>query len=414
MKEKPKQVAFNNLAATFRDMDHADFLAGVQASLGYVCDYVAWQNEAEDAIEPLEQMAWHGDERAFRSLLYLGTKIATILERHAALASGSSEYDGDPFLQIIPNRQEDASLGSSLTREDLEILASLPDEKRRGIGEQLEKFFPEVQTTFFPKCLLKISLNASTGLPATFDNPENLTAPEFEKLESLTGKLAAVRASLDCTRMVLEEMARADVWPVALSPIKELRNGQLKRFESLHIGSKLPFHPNPPTGSGNTTTLGKGGATDFYLSLFWELESERTYPRSGGHLDAIRISYAEYLDRIEEGGFGGPFLGEIEQASKVQQWNKLNEWRAVAAMLEPLTSDTVVIASWIEAGVKLVRSKSNDLTDLGMLPDSLWKEMTESTAAPSPKRILTDLKNALKKAFDGIAARSEKARQKVD
>lgn len=412
MKEKPTHAAFNNLVAAFRDMDHADFLEGVQVSLGYNGDYVAWQDEAENAIEPLEEMAWHGDERAFKSLLYLGAKIAQILERLAALASkSSSENIGDPFEQITSGRQEDASLRNKLTKEDLEILASLTHEKLQNNMKILENAFPDASTLFRPEYLLKISQNTTSGLPVTFYNPENLTIPEFESLEQLTGKLASVRARMDCIRMVLEEMGRAEVWPMALMSVRELRDAQLKQFETLKLGSNLPLSANPSAGRGNALGFTREGATTFAYPVYMELERERTYPFGPGHLDDIRKSYKEYLNQSHEESIEDSSRNEITPASEVQSWNKLNEWRAEAALLGSLSDEESVINSWTQAGMKLIRSKTGYLSAYKLLPESLQNKIIDSTKKPSNKRIETVIRNALKNGLKALAKRIVQADQ---
>lgn len=411
MNKKTAGSVFKDLIAEFRDMDRADFLAGVGASLGYDGDYVSWQSEAENAIEPLEKMAWHGDEMAFNSLLYLGSKVAQILENFAQIASQeNSEKIKEPFRLLIPDRKEDADIASTVTTEDLKALASLPREKLQETITKLESEFPDVQTTFSPECLLKISRNASTGLPVNFNDSVNLPDSEFGSLMQLMGKLAAIRARSECIRMVRKKMAHAEVWPLALPSIRELRTANLKEFEKLAIGSDLTFSVNPPQGRGKALGFARNGGTTFAYRIYLKLERERTYPRNPVHLDSISESYGAYLRQIHDDSLKADTPGNSDDfrmitAPEAKPWNKLNEWKAEAALLEPLSANVIVLESWTNAGIKFIEADSELLTQYKLLPESLVNRATDSNDMPSPKRIENVVRTALKEGLNSIASR---------
>lgn len=411
MNKKTAGSVFKDLIAEFRDMDRADFLAGAEASLGYDGNYVSWQTEAEDAIEPLVGMAWHGDERAFNSLLYLGSKLAQILGEFAQFASQeNSEKIEEPFRLLILDGKEDAGITSTVTTEDLKALASSPQEKLQETITQLETKFPDVQTPFYPECLLKISRNASTGLPVNFNNPVNLPDAESGSLMQLMGKLAAIRARSECIRMVRKEMGRAEVWPVAMPSIRELRTANLKEFEKLAIGSDLTLSANPPQGRGNALGFTREGATTFAYPIYVKLERERIYPRGPGHLEDIRKSYAAYLSQSHEDSIKEDSIDSLDKyktisPSKMQPWNKLNEWRAEAALLESLSNNASVVGSWTKAGMKMIESESGYLSQYKLLPDSLQKKVKDSTGNPSIERIQSVIRSALEEGLESLATR---------
>jgi hypothetical protein len=406
MNKKTAGSVFKNLVAAFRDMDRADLLAGVRASIGYEGDPASWQIEVEDAIEPLEQMAWHGDEKAFNSLLYLGSKIACILESFAQFSSPENlEKFEKPFSLLINNRNDDGGTASAVDIEDLEALTSLSHKKLQETIELLEGNFPDVMSTFFPECLLKISRNASTGFPVNFNSP--VKPPESDSLMQLMGKLAAVRARSECIQMVRKAIAQADVWPVALPSISEHRALRLKHFETLSIGSDLSFSVNPPEGRGAALGFAREGGTAFAYPIYMDLERERTYPRNPVYLESIRQSYTRHRKMLaNQRAATTPKKAKISiENSELQQWNNLNSWRAEAALLMPLSDEPSVIEAWTEAGVKLIESKHNHFYQLESLPEFLRKKATDSTGQPSAKRIKTVVRDALNKGLKSIAGR---------
>jgi hypothetical protein len=95
-------------------------------------------------------------------------------------------------------------------------------------------------------------------------------------------------------------------------------------------------------------------------------------------------------------------------------WNERNEWKALTALLKPLSTSEDVIEAWVKAGVMLVRSKSNGFTAPEIFPNTLRKEMTESTDYPTTRRVETEVRKVLKKGFGVIATRIEQARQIAD
>lgn len=405
MNKKTAGSVFKNLVAAFRDMDRADLLAGVRASIGYEGYPASWQIEVEDAIEPLELMAWHGDEKAFNSLLYLGSRIARILESFTRFSTPENlEKFENPFTLLINNRNDDGT-ASAVDIEDLEALTSSSHIKIRETIELLKQNFPAVETTFFPECLLKISRNASTGFPVNFNSP--VKPPESDSLKQLMGILAAIRARSECIQMVRKAIAQADVWPVALPSISEQRALCLKHFETLSIGSDLPFSVNPPEGRGAALGFAREGGTTFAYQIYLDLERERTYPRNPVHLESIRQSYTRHRKmHANQRAATTPKKAKISiENSELPQWNNLDSWRAEAALLMPLSDEPSVIEAWTEAGVKLIESTHNHLYQLESLPEFLRKKATDSTGQPSAKRIKTVVRDALSKGLKSIAGR---------
>ena len=344
------------------------------------------------------------------------TEIAFILDNLACVASCDSKDSAkNPLMAIMGRTREDDGDYCRVTESDLEVLSSTSADALT-LHKDLEREFPDETTHFHAEYLLRTPRYDSDGFQASLNeigddgipppSPPAPSPPRFQTLDRLTGKLASIRAKMDCVRMVRRSMDSAEGWPVALSPIKELRSGQLKRFESLQIGSELTIPLNPRLGSGNTGGLGKGGTPDFCLSIFDELERERTYRRSPAHLRSIRKTHGEYLSQSYGGCIDNSDKNGIFPASEVPQWNEGNEWKAMAALLEPFSKSEDVIGSWVEAGVKLVHSKSNGFTELGVFPVTLRNEMTESTNNPTTQRVETEVRKALKKGFGAIAARS--------
>jgi hypothetical protein len=426
MKKPAIQNACTNLFAAFQRMNQLDFIAGIQASYGYQGNDTGWQNEAENAIESLRVMAWHGDEKSINSLICLGNQIASILDNFAWVASEYDEDSEDTHTKSVKNllRQKEDNDGErgGITETDLELLASNPAHTKK-LREDLDKCFPGHTTLFDPEYLLKNPCFGSDNFLLSYaentedEIPPHASAPSpsrYQTLGDLTGKLAGIRALMDCIRLVRKAMDSADGWPVALSPIKQLRTAQLKRFESLQIGSELPYPLNPPPGSGNTGELGKGGTPDFYFSVFYELERERTYPRAPAHLMSIDKTYKDFLNPSTPSN-DTEAVGEDEMKPSMRSnWNERNEWKALTALLKPLSTNEDVIEEWVKAGVMLVRSKSNGFTAPEIFPNTLLKEMTESTDYPTTRRVETEVRKALKKGFGVIATRIEQARQIAD
>lgn len=400
------------LLATFENISHANFLAAVKASYNYKLDHVAWQHEAENAIEPLEQMAKHGDASAFNSLVYLGSKIAVFLENLALWASDySTTSDGNHLTQRDRSPQNDENKVDFISSHELEILASLTDEKLESILKTLESSDPGENSEFLPQYLLRISRRGAESKHIRFRDAEELHDPKFSKLEPLTKKLAAVRAKDERARMVQKALARAEIWPVALSSIQELRTVQLEKYDALKIGSGLSIRTSPPQGRGKSIGLKRGGSTTFAYDIYLKLDKERTRPRNPIHLADIRESYNKYQRQGSERKVPGSKNGKAIKASECQPWNKQNEWKAEAALLAPLSPNKSVVESWYEAGMKLVAVITEDFSRLESLPRSLRDKATNSNALPSKKRIKKVTSDALKNGLESIAPRITHADQ---
>jgi hypothetical protein len=227
-------------------------------------------------------------------------------------------------------------------------------------------------------------------LPATPNHPEELYAPEFDRLKPLMAKLASVRSEWEFMQMVIKEIACAKVWPVALSSVRELRGGQLKQLDTFKLGSNFPISVSCSGRRGESRGFTREGSTFFALQIYCALEEKRTYPDNPHQLESIRKSYTEYLNRKQEG------------ITEVSYWNESNEWHAEAALLEPLACDQKSIDSWTQAGMKYIRSVTCYLSDHNQLPEFLRKKACKDTESPSTRRIETVTRNALKQGLKAL------------
>jgi hypothetical protein len=197
---------------------------------------------------------------------------------------------------------------------------------------------------------------------------------------------------------------------VPLRAIKELRNAQLEEFERLEIGSKLPIPVTPLKGSGKTREfLGQGRAA-FAYKIYVQLERERNLPRHPAHLESIRESYKEYFEQNPEpeDNYSKEGVPKLIRAGEAKVWNRSNRWKAEAALLRPLSADNDVLESWTQAGFELVVFLTRNLSQLKPLLDFLKNKITESTDAPSRKKIKTEVTSALRDGFRSILSGSRR------
>ena len=146
--------------------------------------------------------------------------------------------------------------------------------------------------------------------------------------------VAAIRNIALHTLAVLQAIDTLDVpkhsrrWPVALDAVKEIRDSDLARFDSLEVGSLLGIRLE-----GKKRGFDYDEHTGFADDLFQQL-------------DTIRRNPARHLHPADE-------HPELAAPGVLTESQLKRDWRNLAALLEPLTKET--LPAWTSAALELCR-----------------------------------------------------------
>lgn len=402
------------------------FLDDIRSSNDYTGGPQDWQYTAEVELECLFEMARHGDREAFQSLRYLGHKITKLISRMTEMAqNGCSDRINLVFKDVDWEKREDADWESAVTDEDLnQISAVQPDELENIINTIVENC-PADPKLFPARFLTDVRRNPGLKSRPETEKRELPNPTHFDVLDKLTGALAGIRARWEVVRMVRDEIAHAESWTVNLPSIEEFRSIQLQKFDNLQIGSACDLTPYLRKGKGRPPSKIAGDdSAELAFIAYRALNQERTRHREYGEIEEIRKSYEACKEslsakkkahpkdgdahkagagRNHEKNFLGFALRDLEE--QLHNWTPENEWRAAAALLEPLTTDPNVIKSWVDAGTKLFYVSTSRYVDVSHLPEQVKNTATKSNKDPSPKRVKKTIENALSNGFKMLSKR---------
>ncbi|MBX3742508.1 MAG: hypothetical protein KF712_16090 [Akkermansiaceae bacterium] len=287
--------------------------------------------DLSDHVNDLKLLAMLGYPGAIRSLVSVARGISTFL---ATLPPHAEECTGDAS-NSVPAHDNSPKTQKDQWSEINQAAADLYDLVIEHY-DSCKAEFHEVQTRL-PESRFSFPLEILLGRSEPLDPPLALVA-------DFCDRLLQRRFDSEIKRQMKTQVTGAWDWPVLVSAQDYKGNRRLKDcFPKLNIGESIPIN----IFSGTVT----GTPKELAMSIFIELERERTAPRSKSHIEEFR--------RDEENNVPAPLKEMIKQAGRNGAapqyysgaarsiWDIRNIWIRKAALLPELCAETV--SQWVDA-----------------------------------------------------------------
>ena len=260
------------------------------------------QDDAEEAIECLEEMVYLANEDAIHRLVYLGCKITRVLSRlvdatevnETRLRSKVGEkkrvnvdqecedLKGGDFR--FPSFEDDIKTLSGASRVDLE---SMIDMLKKGFPRDrfLVDFDSLISLLSDPReDGSKVQDSARTASSSVGENEESVDPINRSLVETICTSLVNRKISPAAAIAVRKVIGESSAWPIEVSAIVDNRSKILiEQVNNLGLGALLSINMGRKSGSWRVRNFEVGSPGDFILNIVVKLEKVRKGLYSESH-----------------------------------------------------------------------------------------------------------------------------------